>query len=108
MCVCIYIYIYIRLTKVWTAINRLSIIWESDLSKKIKRDFPKQRLCQRYSTDAPNGRIEKKLDRNCTRMPRAILNKSWKQHSMKQQPYCPLPRVSKTIQVGRKIYAGHC
>ena len=28
-----------RLTKAWTAINRLSIIWKSDLSKKMKRSF---------------------------------------------------------------------
>ena len=28
-----------RLTKAWTAIDRLSIIWESDLTDKIKRSF---------------------------------------------------------------------
>ena len=28
-----------RLTKAWTAINRLSIIWKSDLTDKIKRSF---------------------------------------------------------------------
>ena len=28
-----------RLTKAWTAINRLSIIWRSDLTDKIKRSF---------------------------------------------------------------------
>ena len=28
-----------RLTKVWTAINRLSIIWKSDLTDKMKRSF---------------------------------------------------------------------
>ena len=29
----------LHLAKVWTAIDRLSIIWKSDLSDKIKRDF---------------------------------------------------------------------
>ena len=28
-----------RLTKVWTAINSLSIIWKSDLTDKMKRSF---------------------------------------------------------------------
>ena len=28
-----------RLTKVWTAIDRLSIIWKSDLTDKMKRSF---------------------------------------------------------------------
>ena len=28
-----------RLTKAWTAINRLSIIWKSDLTDKMKRQF---------------------------------------------------------------------
>ena len=32
-------YIVIRLTKAWTAIDRLSIIWKSDLTNKIKRSF---------------------------------------------------------------------
>ena len=28
-----------RLAKAWTAINRLSIIWKSDLTDKMKRSF---------------------------------------------------------------------
>ena len=28
-----------RLTKAWTAINKLSIIWKSDLTNKMKRSF---------------------------------------------------------------------
>ena len=35
----------IGLTKVWTAIGKLSIMWKSDLSSKIKRDFFKLWLC---------------------------------------------------------------
>ena len=52
--------------------------------------------------------IEKKLDCNCTRMLRAILNKSWKQHLTKQQLYSHLPPISKTIQIRWIRYAGHC
>ena len=31
--------IYTRLTKAWTAIDKLSIIWKSDLTDKMKRSF---------------------------------------------------------------------
>ena len=44
----------IRLAKVWAAINRLSIIWKSDLSYKIRRDFFSKR--QYCCMDAPHGR----------------------------------------------------
>ena len=52
--------------------------------------------------------MEKKFDVNCTRILRAVLNKSWKQHPTKQQLYGHLPPISKTIQVQRTKHAGHC
>ena len=52
--------------------------------------------------------MKKKLDNNCTRMLRAVLNKSWGQHPTKQQLLCHLPPITKTIQVRRTRYAGHC
>ena len=53
-------------------------------------------------------RLEKKLDGNYTRMLRAILNKSWRQHPTRHQLYGHLPPIRKTIQVRRTRYAGHC
>ena len=53
-----------------------------------------------------NG-MEKKLDGNYTRMLRAILNKSWRQHPTKQQLYGHLPPITKTIKVRRTRHAGH-
>ena len=52
--------------------------------------------------------LEKKLDRNYTRMLRAILNKSWRQHPTRHQLYGHLPPITKTIQVRRTRHAGHC
>ena len=43
------------LAKVWTAIDRLSVIWKSDLIDKIKCRFSKQRLCWYCYMDAPCG-----------------------------------------------------
>ena len=72
----------IRLTKAWTAIDRLSIIWKSNLSDEIKQDF-------------------------FTRILRVILNKSWKQYPRKQQLYGHLPLISKTIQAMRTRRVGN-
>ena len=53
-------------------------------------------------------RLEKKLDRNYTRMLRAILNRSWRQHPTRHQLYGHLPPITKTIQVRRTRHAGQC
>ena len=70
-----------RLTKAWTAINRLSTIWKSDLTDKMKRSFFQAAitsiLLYGCTTWTLTKRLEKKLDGNYTRMLRAILNKSW-------------------------------
>ena len=50
---------------------------------------------------------EKKLDGNYTRMLRAILNKSWRQHPTRHQLYGHLPPITKTIQVRRTRHAGY-
>ena len=52
--------------------------------------------------------MEKKLDGNYTRMIRAILNKFWRQHPIKQQLYGHLPPITKTRQVRWTRHAGHC
>ena len=97
-----------RLTKAWTAINRLSIIWKSDLTNKKKRSFFLAAVAsiQLYgcTTWTLTKRLEKKLDGNYTRMLRAILNKSWRQHATRHQLYGHLP----PIQVRRTRHAGHC
>ena len=101
-----------RLAKAWTANDRLSVIWKSDLTDKIKRSFFQEAvvsiLLYECTTRTLTKRMEKKLDGNYTRMLRAILNKSWRQHPTKQQLYSHLPPIKKTIQVRRTRHAGHC
>ena len=53
-------------------------------------------------------RNKKRLDGNCTRMQRAIPEKSWKQHPTRQQLYGHLIPISKTIQIRQTRHAGHC
>ena len=45
---------------------------------------------------------------NYTRMLRAVLTKSWRQHPARHQLYGHLPPITKTIQVRRTRHAGHC
>ena len=101
-----------RLTKAWTAINRLSIIWKSDLTDKMKRSFFQAAvvsiLLYGCTTWTLTKRLEKKLDGNYTRMLQAILNKSWQQHSTRHHLYSHLPPIMKTIQVRQTRHAGHC
>ena len=52
--------------------------------------------------------MEKKLDGNYTRMLRAILKKSWRQHPTKQQQYGHQSNIMKTIRIRRTRHVGHC
>ena len=104
--------INMRLTKAWTAIDRLSVIWKWDLTNKMKRSFFQAAVVSiplyGCTTWTLTKHMEKKLDGNYTRMLRAILNKSWRQHLTKPQLYGHLPPITKTIKVRRTRHAGHC
>ena len=97
------------LAKTCTANDRLTVIGKSDLIDEIKRIFFQavvvSILLYGCTTWTLTKRIEKKLEGNYTRMLRAILNKSWRQHPTKQQLYDRLPSITKTIQVKR---TWHC
>ena len=90
------------LMKAWTAIDRLLIIWKSNLTDKMKRSFFQAAvmsiLLYGCTTRTLTKRLEKKLDGNYTRMLRAILNRSWQQHPTRRQLSGHLPPITKTIQ----------
>ena len=71
-----------QLTKAWTAINRLLIIWKSDLTDKMKLSFFQAAvvsiLLYGCTTWMLTKWLEKKLDGNYARMLWAIWNKSWR------------------------------
>ena len=100
-----------RLTKAWTAIDRLSSIWKSDLTDKMKRSFFQTAVVSILLYGCTTWTLTKRLKKlygNYTRMLRAILNKSWRQHPTKQQLYGHLLPTTKNIQVRRTRHAGHC
>ena len=93
-----------------SGVVRLSIIWKSVRTNKMKRSFFQAAvvsiLLYRCTTSTLTKRLEKKLYGNYTRMLPAILNKG--QHPTKQQLYGHLPPITKTIQVRWNRHAGHC
>ena len=104
-----------RLTKAWAAIDRLQIILKSDLTDEMKRSFFQAAvvsiLLYGCTTWTLTKRLKKKLDGNYTRMLRAILNKSWRQHPTRHQLYGHLPPITKTSQTNqtrRTRHAEHC
>ena len=103
-----FIHIYFQ---IYIAIDKLSVIWKSDLTDKTKRSFFQaavvSTLLYGCTTWTLTKRLEKKLDGNYIRMLRAILNKSWRQHPTKHQLYGHLPPITKTIKVKRTRQAGH-
>ena len=124
VCVCVCMYIYgrvcmlcksiisfvTRLTKAWTAIDKLSVIWKSDLTDKMKRSFFQAAvvsiLLDGCTTWTLKKWLEKRLDGNSTRMVRAILNKSRRQHPTKQHLYGHLRPITKTIKIRRTRHGG--
>ena len=101
-----------RLTKAWAAIDRLSIIWKSNLTDKMKHSFFQAAVvsillygCTTWTLTKP---LEKKVDGNYTRMLKAILKKCRQQHPTRHQLYGHLPPITKTIQARRTRHAGHC
>ena len=95
-----------QLTKAWTAIDRLSIIWKSDLTDKMKRSFFQAAvvliLLYGCTTWTLSKRLEKKLDGNYTKLLWAILNKSCWQHPTRHELYGHLPPITKTIHLRRR------
>ena len=101
-----------RLAMAWTANDRLSVIWKSDLTDKIKCSFFQAAVvsillfgCTIWTQ---TKRMGKELDSNYIRMMPAILNKFWRQHPTKQQLYDHLPPITKTIKIWQTRHAEHC
>ena len=88
---------------VWTTIN---------LSDRIKQDsFQAVAVLvqlNEFTTWTLSKRLDKKIEKNDSKVLRVVLNKSWKQQPTKQQLYNHLHPISQTIQVSRVIHARHC
>ena len=86
--------IKIRIVKSWSALDKLSSIWKSNLTATLKRNF--------------FNKLERKLDGTYTRMLRVVFNISWKLHLTNKKLYGNIPTTSKTIRERRTRFARHC
>ena len=88
----------ICVSKAWSAIDRLSTMWKSNQSDKIKRKFFEvvAVLVILYGCIIwiLTKQIQKKLYGNYTRILCAVLNTTWKQHPSKQWLCGYLPPIS--------------
>ena len=99
-----------RLTKTWTAFNRLSIIWKSDLTNKMKRSFFQAAvvsiLLYGCTTWTLTKRLEKKLDGNYTRMLRASHGGNTPQSTNYTATCLPSQKLSKLDEPDTQDTAG--
>ena len=96
----------------WSACNKLSKIWESDLPNKIKIDVFQATVepVLLYGSDTwtLSERLHNRLDGTYTKLLRRVQNISWKEHATLNKIYGCLPRISQTLRQRRAQFAGHC
>ena len=100
-----------RLTKAWTAINRLSIIWKSDLTNKMKRSFFQAVVasillygCTTLTNKTAGEEARRQLHKNAASNLEQVLAAT----PNKTPTVRPPASYHKTIQVKRTRHAGHC
>ena len=96
-------YMNIRLAKSWAALNKMNAIWKSRLPDRIKSNFFRATvesvLVYGSVSWTLTKALEKRLSGNYTRMLRAILNRSWKDHPTDKEIYANIPDI---------CFSGHC
>ena len=104
--------INVRIGKDWYALNQITNIWKSRLSKNLKRNFFRATvesvLVYGAITWTLTSTLEKKIDGAYTRMLRAALNVSWREHMTYRELYNNIPRIRSSIRKQIMRFAGHC
>ena len=105
-------YLYIKISSTERDVDTCIGIGNLIALIKWNENFSNLLPCQYYCMVAPHwlkrNACRKKFDENYTKTLRIVLNKSWKQHTTKEQLYGQLPPISQTIQVIWARYTGHC
>ena len=94
------------------ALKQLTNIWKSRLSKNSKRNFfrvtVESVLVYGVITWTLTSTLDKKIDGAYTRMLRAALNVSYREHLTNRELYNNIPRITSSIREQRMRFAGHC
>ena len=100
---------FTRLTKPWTAIDRLSIIWKSNLTDKMKRSFFQAAVVSILLYGCTTWMLIKRLEKKARRqLYKNVASNIEQQHPTRRQLYGYLPPITKTSQARRTRHAGHC
>ena len=89
------------LAKAWAAIDRLSVIWKSDLTDKIKRSYFQAAVVSILLYGCITWALTKHMENSLTVITQecwAVLNESSRKHCTKQQLYGHQPPITKTIK----------
>ncbi|XP_071958788.1 uncharacterized protein [Antedon mediterranea] len=101
----------IRISKAWSALKRLTVIWKSNISNNMKKNFFKTTvesvLLYGSSTWTLTKKLENTLNGTYTRMLRAVLNVSWQEHLSNAQLYGNLRKITDVIKERRVRFVGH-
>ena len=104
--------IKVRKALAWKALNTMSKVWKSGISKDLKRRLFVATVesvllysCKSWSLTST---LERSVDGTYTWMLCAALEFSWQRHTPNEVLYGSLPRVSDKIAWRRLGLAGHC
>ena len=104
--------INVRIGKAWSALNQLTNIWKSRLSKNLKRNFFRATvesvLVYGAITWTLTSTLENNIDGAYIRMLRAAMNVSWIENMTNRELYNNIPRITSSIREQRMRFAGHC
>ena len=103
-----------RLAKAWTAFDRLSVIWKSDLTDKIKQFFSKQQSYRYCYMDAPHTwTLTKHMEKSLTEITQEFWEQYWTspgsstlQSSSCTATYHPSRKLSKLDELDMRDTAG--
>ena len=102
--------VHVRLTKAWAALNKMNIIWKSNLSHNLKIQFFKATvesiLLYGSGTWTLTKSLETRLNGNYTRMLRTVQNISWKDKILNEELYESNPKISNVVKERRLRFAG--
>lgn len=100
-----------RIGMAWAAADKLNIIWQSDLSKKLKLQFFRSTVesILLYGSECwtLTKTMGKRLDGNYTRLLRKVQNVLWSERKTNEELYGELPPISEVIAERRLRFLGH-
>ncbi|XP_071944095.1 uncharacterized protein [Antedon mediterranea] len=102
----------IRISKAWSALKRLTVVWKSNISNNMKKHFFKTTVETVLLYGSSTWTLTKKLENTLngtenTRMLRAVLNVSWQEHLSNAQLYGNRRKITDVIKERRVRFVGH-